>query len=775
MFSTDRTSAQASISDLPAVLEKIEANWPVLPSGIWNSSSIQTLSRHLHQLARRSDQLGETALQAQILSIDEQINDIIDGNTPPDSDQIDTLNDALQRLKQKVSALQLPDKAAAIEAVTTDLLHLPQHQGECGQIEQAVTSQQWRYRACSDLQTLFDALSEAGARAILIDSQYLPELSRHLDQLRSGKRARPGLFIIADHLDIETRLSALRAGVTQLFSKPIDCDALVAALGECIEPTIRPRDRILIVEDDESQATFAANLLHKGKLDTLAITDPLQVIEAVRRFQPDLILMDLYMPGADGIELTRLIRGRSGSAAIPIVFLSGEDDLEKKLLALQAGADDFINKPVRPQQLLATVKTRIERARTITATALQMGQADKQALPDRRALLSRLDLSRGDFRQGQQFHALLVLCLSDLEVDSDNLEMAAGDRRIDQVATVLKPLLQTEDYLASIGHESLAILFRRPTEQAVEQLGDQVYATAIQRLKAATPDRTQLGVGLSLLDSTAEHAFDMLSHAEASALSAYQRGVEGYELFGEEQAVEEEPESPPQAAPLAQFLQALHDGSVAFHEQHFASHQASEGGIETLELVPQYANPEADHSPIQDAVRYGAVGEFDHYVCEQAIGRLGEFALQGKRVRLIFRQSASVIQDDTYLEFIKTALRKRQIVGTGLMVDFDLPSLAIDLKRARALFGELSALGIGVSLSNFACNETAYKVLAYLQAEAVRPHPSLLHIDAQKIQHITAQIHSLRAEIILPLVQQHNQIGLSWSDSADYVQSGFTS
>jgi DNA-binding response OmpR family regulator len=712
-------------------------------------------------------------LRTLVATIDEQINEIIDFNSTPDNEQIDALSDALQQLKQLIEKLQRPDTNQSSKLDSIDLIHLPGSPDESGKIDAAVMSQHWQSLSLTNLQALSDTLASHGAKAVLVDTRFLPELSQNLDILRAGKHARPGLFLISDHFDIETRLNAMRAGATQLFSKPIDMDALITSLRECINPKAKPLPRVLIVEDDESQAMFAVNLLQKGRLETLAITDPLSVISAVWRFQPDLILMDLYMPGADGIELTRLIRQRKASVAIPIVFLSGEDDLEKKLLALQAGADDFLNKPVRPQQLLATVKTRIERARAITAAAIHETQIGTTNLADRRALLSRLGLMRDDFKTGEHFHGLIVVSLSDLQADPDPWEDEAADRYIEQLATALKPLLQADDFLANIGHQSLAILFRRAAEQAVETLADQTYNTISQRLKKVTPERIQLGIGLTLLDGTTESGYQALCQAESSAASAYQQGVEGYVLFGENQPEEEEAPSEPQTQPLDQFILDLQSGAVTLIDNPFICRQGLAEEIETFELVPQYtATGEAD-DPYLSAARCGAVEELDRFICEHAIKRLGEFALQGRRVRLIFRQSASVIQDERYIDFIKDNLRRCQIVGTGLMADFDLPSLAADLKRAQRLIGELAALGIGVTLSNFACNETAYKVLAYLRAEAVRPHLSLLRADAQKIQHISTQIHSLRAEIILPLVLQHSHIGLQWSESADYVQADF--
>jgi EAL domain-containing protein (putative c-di-GMP-specific phosphodiesterase class I) len=133
-----------------------------------------------------------------------------------------------------------------------------------------------------------------------------------------------------------------------------------------------------------------------------------------------------------------------------------------------------------------------------------------------------------------------------------------------------------------------------------------------------------------------------------------------------------------------------------------------------------------------------------------------------------------VVRKPDYLDFIRTELLKHQVVGTSLMIEFNLPSLAANLKPARALIGELKGLGLSIALSSFACNQTAYKVLSYLRADAIRPHKALLRIDDSKIQQIASQAHSLRAEVILPYVSRHNKLALHWSEAADHIQADFT-
>jgi DNA-binding response OmpR family regulator len=91
----------------------------------------------------------------------------------------------------------------------------------------------------------------------------------------------------------------------------------------------------------------------------------MHVLETLKSLHPDLVLMDLHMPDANGVELTALIREHPAFARTPIVFLSGESDPEMRFAAINAGGDDFLTKPIRPKHLIDSVKNRVRRVRSI--------------------------------------------------------------------------------------------------------------------------------------------------------------------------------------------------------------------------------------------------------------------------------------------------------------------------------------------------------------------------------------------------------------------------
>ena len=152
--------------------------------------------------------------------------------------------------------------------------------------------------------------------------------------------------------------------------------------------------RVLVVDDHP--------LFRDGLAGLLATVDDVEVVgavedgeTAVRRcaeLAPDVVLMDLNMPGANGIELTALIREQETHAHTPIVFLSGESSEDLQFDAIDAGGDDFLSKPIRPRHLISAVQTRVRRHRQQESRRARLPEKDAATgLVYRKTLLEQLD------------------------------------------------------------------------------------------------------------------------------------------------------------------------------------------------------------------------------------------------------------------------------------------------------------------------------------------------------------------------------------------------
>jgi DNA-binding response OmpR family regulator len=116
---------------------------------------------------------------------------------------------------------------------------------------------------------------------------------------------------------------------------------------------------ILVVDDEPKIVQLARDYLEHAGFDVQTAADGPAALQAVRQRRPDLVVLDLGLPGLDGLDVTRELRRDS---AIPIVMLTARDDEFDKLLGLELGADDYLTKPFSPRELVARVRAVLRRA-----------------------------------------------------------------------------------------------------------------------------------------------------------------------------------------------------------------------------------------------------------------------------------------------------------------------------------------------------------------------------------------------------------------------------
>uniref|UniRef100_UPI0024565B08 response regulator n=1 Tax=Nocardia cyriacigeorgica TaxID=135487 RepID=UPI0024565B08 len=119
------------------------------------------------------------------------------------------------------------------------------------------------------------------------------------------------------------------------------------------------KPKILVVDDDMALAEMLTIVLRGEGFDPHVVGDGTQALSAVREIRPDLVLLDLMLPGMNGIDVCRVLRADSG---VPIVMLTAKTDTVDVVLGLESGADDYIVKPFKPKELVARVRARGGRA-----------------------------------------------------------------------------------------------------------------------------------------------------------------------------------------------------------------------------------------------------------------------------------------------------------------------------------------------------------------------------------------------------------------------------
>jgi len=130
------------------------------------------------------------------------------------------------------------------------------------------------------------------------------------------------------------------------------------------------RGSVLVVDDDSSLAEMLSIVLRQEGFESRIVTRGDEALEAFRSFRPDLVLLDLMLPGKDGIDVCKEIRAESG---VPIVMLTAKGDTIDVVVGLESGADDYVVKPFKPKELVARIRARVRRNDAPTSETLTIG------------------------------------------------------------------------------------------------------------------------------------------------------------------------------------------------------------------------------------------------------------------------------------------------------------------------------------------------------------------------------------------------------------------
>ncbi|MCF6195029.1 MAG: response regulator, partial [Kangiellaceae bacterium] len=216
-----------------------------------------------------------------------------------------------------------------------------------------------------------DSMQNARAKAeeqrgsVIIANLDLVEEAEVLPDEEIEKNLTPVIYISSEDSQ-KNRARSIRNGGQGFLVDPVSISTLCGQIEHLYDLNADSPKRILVMEDSKAQARYYEKVLSKGHFETRIVTDPSKLLETLREFEPESVLMDMQMPDSSGIELTQMIRQMPRYLHLPIIFLSAEENLRKQNQALKSGGTAFIVKPVQKDQLMFMADLYSERYRELS-------------------------------------------------------------------------------------------------------------------------------------------------------------------------------------------------------------------------------------------------------------------------------------------------------------------------------------------------------------------------------------------------------------------------
>ncbi len=289
---------------------------------------------------------------------------------------------------------------------------------------------------------------------------------------------------------------------------------------------------ILVADDEPVNLALIKRRLEWEHYRVETAEDGGQAVEAARRVLPDLVILDVMMPVLDGLGACRLLKEDPATRDIPVIFLSALDDTDTKVRALGLGANDYVSKPFRVEELLARVSVAIrlklerDRLRLRAEVASEMSMTDAlTGLLNRYGLHRALQRELAEARRYARPLSCLLIDLDFFKAVNDTYGHAAGDTALYQAARVITESVRGSDVVCRYGGEEFLVLAPETAADGARSLAEKIRLAFASRL-FGDGGRTfplTLSVGVAQLGA-AESGNDMIARADEALYHAKQTG-----------------------------------------------------------------------------------------------------------------------------------------------------------------------------------------------------------------------------------------------------------
>lgn len=335
----------------------------------------------------------------------------------------------------------------------------------------------WEVSVFDKADAVREALKAPWPAALVVDVA-LPEGSLAGLELMQELRFPAGVsvphVVTSARYDWESRLAAVRSGAAAYMVKPVDVAALAAQLDRVTHRAIHVPYRVLLLDDDEMLAMHHAQTLSAAGMEATALTEPARLLDALAEHQPEIVLLDLYMPGCSGLEALRVIRQDSQYASLPVVFLSTETGLAQQQNAMKIGAEDFLTKPISDTNLIMAVTVRAERFR---ALSMLIRQDSLTGLLNHIAFKLRLEGEIDRSRREHQPISLAMLDIDHFKMVNDAYGHPVGDRVIKGLAQLISRRLRKSDIIGRYGGEEFVVAMPNTPQGMAIDIMDELRAS----------------------------------------------------------------------------------------------------------------------------------------------------------------------------------------------------------------------------------------------------------------------------------------------------------
>ncbi|QHJ13127.1 putative signaling protein [Paraglaciecola mesophila] len=490
---------------------------------------------------------------------------------------------------------------------------------------------------------------------------------------------------------------------------------------------------ILVCDDDLTARILMKETLASDSIEVIEAENGQRAIEQFEKHSPALLLLDVSMPKMNGFEVCEHIREHKKGKHIPIIMVTGSDDLESIHKSYAVGATDFIAKPIKWPILGERVKYILRASQAFADLVTQQQELHQLAfydsltgLPNRQYLMQDLQRFLAMAQRNHYQAAMLFIDLDRFKRINDTMGHSYGDKLLRKVAHRLQANLRDSDTFARVGSEQSS------QEPQLSSFGGDEFTIFLSRLNDpneamlvaervirsfSTPFQLEQfevvvtpSIGISMFPNDGDNAETLLKNADTAMYFAKQSGRCCYKFYQDSMNAK--------AAARLQLEQDLRralksDEIVPFYQPQICAQSGRIVGVEALvRWLPAKGGiiPPDEFIPIAEET--GLINELGRLVLERGCYQAKQWFNEGNPVRMAINVSAHQFRQLDFTQVVADVLRQSGLAPELLELELTESVIMSDAEENIARLIELKALGVSLAVDDFG---TGYSSLSYLK------------------------------------------------------------
>lgn len=791
-------SSSNSCNEITEKIENVHQLWDKLCFVNWSAGAFKALRRMMLALVTQSKALGYDDVSDTSIRFISYLDIIIDAGQVPEEDQRYHISQMILSLKNAMSETECELVVASEKHSSSVNVHeIGNRKNKLVYIidddEQVAEFIAIQIRSSSYLVRLFarpyqmlDALMNESPAAIIMDIVFPDgnysgiEAVNKVGELTGYKTP---VILMSGRTDMSARIQAIRAGSEAYFIKPVNVTNIINRLDELVLHKDHTPYKVLIVEEDLTEAEICSNALELEGVRSKIVKNPLEVIQYIRSYNPDLVLMGDNLNVCKGAELTAVIRQEIDLETLPVVYLiSGVKPKMMHITVYQQG-DDYLTRPIDEDDLVNVVKRNIAISRRLTPRIKLNNKIDPvTGLIKQKIFFADVDVAVFTAAKGEEQQSVFWIGIDNLESIFREVGAAYSNPIVKQITNTLCACLSDKDLITMFSDSVFCLLIAARNKDETQKLANLI-SEKINNLDIKVSNgkfNLKCNIGITTVLPQSTSGKEVLAQAENACFYA----KDSIEKNVAHHKPDTRKSTYSNVFPLSDknIEKGLRKNSYSLVFQPILcvgekNEELYEALVRMLDENGDLLQP-SEFLPV--ASKKGLMHEVDRWVIDHSLCKLSEDYHARTNANLLIKLSGESLKDKMLVTWINNCMKNSKVRGQQ-RIFFELTerTVAENMSGVKSFIEDVKELGCGIVLDHYGSTDLSGEIIKELPFDFVKIHSAaineLVNDESIRIKYEgliqTALTHC--DDVIVGAVENPYNLSLIMSWGVHYVQGYF--